>query len=292
VTSLGIAVGCEKNAVKTYFVDSDKDGVGDASKGVRPSCTEVEGWATADGDCDENRKEIHPGAIEACNARDDDCDGMIDEGVRDQPAYPDRDGDGYGDPTGMPISDCTRAGYAANRGDCDDKDPQVHPGASEVCNGLDEDCDRAVDERVKPTCGVGSCARWSATCDVRDCTPGSPADERCDTLDNDCDGALDEALRCDLAGSGASMGVDSGLGGAGAPVQSPVPAAATGAGGAAQGALPGATAHSPAPATGCRAARGATPGWVQWLGALVVLGGLRRCNRAVRRQVALGTRRR
>lgn len=35
--------------------------------------------------------------------------------------------------------------------DCDDTNPQVYPGAAEVCNGVDDDCDGAVDENAQGT---------------------------------------------------------------------------------------------------------------------------------------------
>ena len=61
--------------------------------------------------------------------------------------YPDSDGDGYGDPDGA-IEDFSKPeGYVANNKDCNDNDPDISPGANEICgDGLDNDCDGEVDE--------------------------------------------------------------------------------------------------------------------------------------------------
>ena len=56
-----------------------------------------------------------------------------------------------------------------------------------------------MDERVRPTCGVGWCRRESSTCDVAACIPGDPIEEVCNLLDDDCDGAVDENDPCDEA---------------------------------------------------------------------------------------------
>jgi hypothetical protein len=61
--------------------------------------------------------------------------------------FRDADSDGYGDPSVTTQSGGTTApaGFVADRGDCDDSNPNVHPGAPEVCNGLDDDCDGSID---------------------------------------------------------------------------------------------------------------------------------------------------
>jgi hypothetical protein len=62
--------------------------------------------------------------------------------------YRDADGDGYGN-TGVAIASCdgtAPAGYVAVGRDCDDSNPSVHPGTTEVCNGIDDNCDGFIDE--------------------------------------------------------------------------------------------------------------------------------------------------
>ncbi|MDP1828514.1 MAG: hypothetical protein Q8L48_34930 [Archangium sp.] len=69
---------------------------------------------------------------------------------------------------------------------------------SETCNGLDDDCDGDTDEgQMTATCGVGACARTTATCvdgGVASCTPGMPITELCNGIDDDCDGTLDNGF--------------------------------------------------------------------------------------------------
>ena len=96
------------------------------------------------GDCDDGDPQIHPSAPERCNGIDDDCDGSVDEDLGGGPSWPDADGDAFGDPSGTRLA-CTGEGRAANDGDCDDGDPQIHPGAPERCNGIDDDCDDVID---------------------------------------------------------------------------------------------------------------------------------------------------
>jgi len=93
-------------------------------------------------------------------------------------------------------------GFTENQGDCDDANANRFPGNPELCDGVDNDCDGAVDDGIAPVataCGVGACAATgSQSCVagalVDDCTPGSPSAELCDGVDNDCDGAVDDGI--------------------------------------------------------------------------------------------------
>ncbi|UCD34219.1 MAG: hypothetical protein JSU90_07905, partial [Nitrospiraceae bacterium] len=82
---------------------------------------------------------------EICDGLDNDCDGQVDEGVKNT-YYKDADGDGYGDLADTVLSCDVPPGYVLDDTDCDDSDAQAYPGADEVCDGLDNDCDGSSDE--------------------------------------------------------------------------------------------------------------------------------------------------
>ncbi|MEQ1567138.1 MAG: MopE-related protein [Myxococcota bacterium] len=133
-----------------WYPDNDHDGYG-LPAGGQPLCAPPSDWVDNGDDCDDFDADRHPGALEACNLIDDDCDDDVDMNDEDGgvlgsfPMFGDGDQDGYG--AGEAIVTCTlAAGYSAVAGDCDDDAPQVKPGQSEVCNGVDDDCDLAIDD--------------------------------------------------------------------------------------------------------------------------------------------------
>ncbi|HJL19701.1 MAG TPA: MopE-related protein [Sandaracinaceae bacterium LLY-WYZ-13_1] len=124
--------------------DVDMDGFIDtAGFNVRPDGSENRGT-----DCDDSVTEVHPGAREECNGDDDDCDGLVDEGLG-RTFWRDEDGDGHGDAT-MTVEDCVAPmGYADDPDDCDDTTADRSPTNNEAtfpCDELDNDCDGDVDE--------------------------------------------------------------------------------------------------------------------------------------------------
>ena len=104
-------------------------------------CTE-DGAVDDDTDCDDTESTINPGAAEACDGIDNNCDGGIDEGV-ETAFYTDGDSDGYGDQDDIVYS-CEESvdGRITTGGDCEDGDSSISPAADEDCfDGVDNDCD-------------------------------------------------------------------------------------------------------------------------------------------------------
>ncbi len=126
-----------------WFTDRDGDGWGSAET-VSYGCVEIAGTVSQGTDCDDRDDRVHPGARETCDARDEDCDGVVDNGAVDAVrAYTDADGDGYGDPA-TEAESCAEAPLTDGT-DCDDTQASVHPGATEQCDGVDTDCDGSLD---------------------------------------------------------------------------------------------------------------------------------------------------
>jgi hypothetical protein len=194
-TRLSVAVGCQ--GVELY-VDADNDGYGSTLVPKEQVCPGTPGFAAQAGDCNDYLAGVHPGAPERCNGLDDNCNGQTDEGLDAVTVYRDADGDGYGARgTSDSHQGCTMSGYVSNQDDCDDRDKGVHPGAAEVCNNKDDNCDGSTDEGAKATCGQGWCQRYAQACDPQACTPGKPRAEECNLFDDDCDGVIDNGARCD-----------------------------------------------------------------------------------------------
>ncbi len=161
---------------------------------------------------------------EVCDGLDNDCDTETDEGGTRW--YPDADGDGHGFSVGA-VDACQKpAGYVANRDDCDDDDPDVHPGATETCDGRDEDCSGAPDEGcdcivgATQSCGdwgeLGACEPGLQSCVAGvwgECTGGvRPVAETCNDIDDDCDGVTDQGLAADTLDPNESCEAARGLG--------------------------------------------------------------------------------
>ncbi len=185
--------GLEDEGVQsTFYADADWDGFGDANVTMQ-SCGPDEGFVANNTDCDDTNPNIHDGAPEICNGLDDDCDGLVDEDVLST-FYADNDGDGYGALNITTLACSAPPGYVNDSNDCNDSNDQIHPGAPETCNTLDDDCDGLVDEG--DICDGDGDGYTIAEGDCDDTNPNiyPGAIEICNDLDDDCDGLVDENI--------------------------------------------------------------------------------------------------
>jgi hypothetical protein len=214
VTDPENAPGC-----RNYFVDVDKDGAG-AGSAFRCLCA-------ADGiyrslvntDCDDSNASKFPGNDEICDHLDNDCDGVTDgqNSVGCHVYYYDYDRDGFGQ-SGTQRCLCEPDGYydAEVDGDCNDASMSVNPDATEVCDGVDNDCDGVADPDDTVGCTVmykdEDADLWGAEpaicmcvargvysltsggdCDDTDTNINPNGIEICNLKDDNCDGTTDNA---------------------------------------------------------------------------------------------------
>lgn len=208
-------------ATQKFYPDTDGDGFGDMTKAV-DLCAAPVGYIAKGGDCRDGDPSSHPGAVEICDTFDNDCNGLADDadGAVDKSTattfYRDADGDGFG--TQTMVRTCAKpAGFAAVGNDCNDASASVNPGAPEICDGIDNDCDAlvdAADASLDPAMkhayyldadhdnyGTGAATfacspptnyvAAAGDCNDANATAHPGGTEVCDGADNDCDGGTD-----------------------------------------------------------------------------------------------------
>ena len=205
----------------TWYTDSDDDGYGDPATAAS-ACAATSGQVADDSDCDDGDAAIHPAATELCNATDDDCDGIVDPSTSADATtwYDDADGDGYGDPSTAATACAATSGQVADSSDCDDTSAAINPGATELCNGVDDDCDGDTDPVTSadattwygdadgdgygdPTTTSTACTGASdqvatgGDCDDTSAAVNPAATESCNGIDDDCDGDTDPSTSVD-----------------------------------------------------------------------------------------------
>lgn len=202
----------DENVLSRFFMDQDDDGFGDPSSPLE-ACQQPTGAIGNALDCDDADPSIYPSAPEICDGKDNDCDLTIDEDTS-LTWYADNDGDGAGDPLNT-IESCENPGtYVETGDDCDDGAAAIHPGAPELCNDRDDDCDGEIDDNPTDAPlwyldgdgdGFAGARLTLQACEAPPDSEAAPSDcddssaainpnasEICNSLDDDCDGAIDE----------------------------------------------------------------------------------------------------
>lgn len=196
----------------SWYLDSDADGFGDSAS-TTESLEQPPGYVLDNTDCDDANPAINPAASEVYDSVDNNCDGQVDEGFDPVPWYPDSDGDSYGENANSVLEVVAPSGYVADNSDCDDNNASINPGALELYDGIDNNCDGEVDEgfievvfyRDADGDGYGDLndstvniaapdgfVENSDDCDDSSAAISPVAEEVIDGVDNNCDGNVDE----------------------------------------------------------------------------------------------------
>ncbi|TNE91569.1 MAG: hypothetical protein EP330_05020 [Deltaproteobacteria bacterium] len=197
----GLSGDCDDNDPTVFpsALDLCEDGIDANCDGTDPICNVqdldgdgfCEGGCENPGDCNDGDASVSPWAVEDCNGEDDDCDGLIDDGLTS-----DHDGDGFTE-----VGSCE-----GSADDCNDWIDTIFVGATEACNGLDDDCNDAIDEGLLTDAdgdgfpAASSCLTFAPfDCDDTDASVYPGATETNNGTDDDCDGQTDEPASGDDA---------------------------------------------------------------------------------------------
>lgn len=125
-----------------WYEDRDEDGYGNPDVFEIACESSFENASLNADDCSDTTAAVYPGALEVCDALDNNCDGEINEGFELTTYFADNDRDGFGSGPGIEFCEDPGTDFSLNGQDCDDSDAAVFPDATEIHGNLkDENCD-------------------------------------------------------------------------------------------------------------------------------------------------------
>lgn len=153
----GIDNDCDLSMDENYLVSSTNCGIGQCASTGLLQCIS--------GSQVNSCSPLSP-KTETCDGKDNDCDGQTDENLTNT-YYRDADADGYGNPSVSTKACSLPSGYVSNSLDCNDNNLAINPGAIEVCDGVDNNCNSQTDEgcsvktlKIRPN-GQGYRTGWT-----------------------------------------------------------------------------------------------------------------------------------
>ncbi|MEL6345150.1 MAG: putative metal-binding motif-containing protein, partial [Myxococcota bacterium] len=134
----------DEGVTTTFYRDADEDGFGAPLNSIE-ACEQPSGYITDNTDCNDIRADANPSEEEVCDEIDNDCDDAVDEDVTTT-YYADNDNDGFGNPA-IPTDACEQPpNTVTDNTDCNDSAAAANPGATEICDTIDNDCDSLIDD--------------------------------------------------------------------------------------------------------------------------------------------------
>lgn len=231
---------CDTNIDEGF--DTDKDGVKVCGSVIDTEDCDAPPYpesCISQGDCDDTDPAKSPLVSEQCDDLDQDCDGIKDEDLPLYIYYRDKDNDGFVNCVDTTLACRQPSGFLPEEpdgevdSDCNDSRADIFPGATEICDGFDQDCNNIVDDGFDADGDkITRCDSFNNPIDCDDqnprSAPGFP--EVCDLADNDCDEEIDEGFSgtdssdCEVKGIAGGLAA-LGPAGEGGPEQTPFPTA-------------------------------------------------------------------